>query len=203
MARVDGQLLAGNVEGPIPIHIHVLIGDQHDAVEVEREDADCQIEHRTNRRYVSGDVLDHADQQRGQQVVERETHRHALLVDMCAPGHPLSHALVVFPHWRTYVIGIAGRAHEFNLGQPPGSGATSIRNDACRCWHYPRTSGFDGTSQRYLNRSGDGYGAGCSNTLARHLSDHYVLLARCDPSTTAPTVPEVDRQLARAPRRPS
>jgi hypothetical protein len=31
---------------------------------------------------------------------------------MCAPGYPPSHALVVLPHLRTCVIGIAGSAHE-------------------------------------------------------------------------------------------
>jgi hypothetical protein len=34
---------------------------------------------------------------------------------MRAPGHALSHALVVLPHWLTCVIGIAGSAHEGNL----------------------------------------------------------------------------------------
>jgi len=115
VAPVGGQLLAGNVEGPIPIHIHVLLGDQHDAMEVERQEADRQIDHGTDRRYEPGDVFHHADQQGGQQVVVRETHRHALLVDMCALGHPLSHALVVFAHRRTGVKGIAGSAHEGNL----------------------------------------------------------------------------------------
>jgi hypothetical protein len=115
VARVGGQLLAGNVEGPIPIHIHVLIGDQHDAMEVERQEADRQLEHGTDRRYEPGEVLHHADQHGSQQVVERKTHRDALLVDMCAPGDPLSHALVVSPHRRTGVIGIAGSAHKRNL----------------------------------------------------------------------------------------
>jgi hypothetical protein len=45
-------------------------------------------------------------------------------------------------------------------------------------------------------------GAGCSNSSARHLGDHYAPPARCDPSETAPKVPVVDGQLARTPRRP-
>jgi hypothetical protein len=44
--------------------------------------------------------------------------------------------------------------------------------------HERAVSGRDGTSQGYLNRSGDGYGAGCSNSLARHLSDRYAPPAR-------------------------
>ena len=91
VARVSGQLLAGNVEGPIPKHIDVLIGDQHDAVEVERQEADGQLDRRIERRYEPGDVVHHADQEGGQQVVEGETHRHALLVDTGPPGHPAGH----------------------------------------------------------------------------------------------------------------
>src|SRR5271155_4695746 len=56
------QLLAGKVEGPIPIHVHVLIGDQHDAMEVERQRADRQLDRVTKCRYVPHDVLHHSDE---------------------------------------------------------------------------------------------------------------------------------------------
>src|SRR5579863_6615304 len=40
VARVGGQLLPWKVERPVPIHQHVLISDQYDAMEVKCQDAD-------------------------------------------------------------------------------------------------------------------------------------------------------------------
>src|SRR5579875_332794 len=115
VAGVGGQPLAGKVEGPIPEHVHVLVGDEHDAMEVEREEADRQLDDTTDRRYVADDVLYGADQQAGEQIVVSEAHRHALLVEAGPPGYPPGHALVVPPHRRTGVIRLARKAHEREL----------------------------------------------------------------------------------------
>src|SRR5579863_10177525 len=76
-------------------------------MEVERQNADRHLDETADRRYEARGVLDRPDHQRGRQVVVSETHRHALLTDMCAPGHSLSHPLVVLPHGQDSVVRIA------------------------------------------------------------------------------------------------
>jgi hypothetical protein len=79
----------------IPVDVDIVAGDDHDAMEVERQQADREIHKSADGGDEPGDVLGHAEDNHREQVVEGERHGDSLLVQVGAARHAPCHPLVV------------------------------------------------------------------------------------------------------------
>src|SRR3984957_18450712 len=94
-APVGGELPTRDMEWKIPVDVDIVAGDDHDAMEVERQQADCEIHKSADDGDELGDVLGHAEDNHREQVVEGERHGDSLLVQVGAARYALRHPLVV------------------------------------------------------------------------------------------------------------